>query len=71
MVEINNFKKHHGTRGQAIKSFCLQCSGYAQHDVKKCTVIKCSLFPYRMGKNPKDSQLVKGINNLIKIMERD
>jgi hypothetical protein len=32
---------------QAIKAFCLQCTGYDREAVRKCTAPACPLFAYR------------------------
>jgi hypothetical protein len=37
------------TRNQAIKLRCLDCCGNQRSEVVKCTAIKCSLWPYRIG----------------------
>jgi hypothetical protein len=36
---------------KAIKKFCLACAG-SRAGVKRCQGAECSLFPYRLGKNP-------------------
>jgi hypothetical protein len=36
----------------AIRAFCLGCSGDSPAEVKNCTVFKCPLYPFRFGKNP-------------------
>lgn len=37
---------------KAIRQKCLDCCCYQQSEVANCTVEKCSLHPFRMGKNP-------------------
>ena len=37
---------------KAIRAKCLDCSGYSDAEVRKCTAIKCALWPFRMGRNP-------------------
>ena len=32
---------------QAIKAFCLQCTGYMRKDVAGCTALGCPLWMYR------------------------
>ena len=40
------------TRGHKdLRTHCLECSGDAS-GVRRCTIINCPLWPYRMGKNP-------------------
>lgn len=36
----------------AIKSHCLDCSGWSKEEVKKCIVNGCALYNYRFGKMP-------------------
>ena len=35
---------------QAIRKKCLDCSGWQPKEVRLCTVWRCDLYPYRMGK---------------------
>ncbi len=37
---------------KAIKIFCIECCGGNKSYVKECTSTKCSLYDYRLGKNP-------------------
>lgn len=37
---------------KAIKDFCIDCCGGSYSTVKNCPSVKCSLHPYRLGKNP-------------------
>lgn len=41
------------TRKQAILAKCLDCSGGIRGEVRKCTVTRCPLWPYRMGTEQK------------------
>lgn len=43
----------------AIRSKCLDCSGYSKSEVKNCVILDCPLHPYRLGTNPNR----KGIGN--------
>jgi hypothetical protein len=36
---------------KAIRAKCLDCSGGAQSEARRCTAIKCPLWPFRMGVN--------------------
>lgn len=38
---------------KAIRAKCVDCSGGNRNEVRFCTVEKCALHPYRMGKRPK------------------
>tara|TARA_R100001369_G_scaffold46737_3_gene73115 strand:- start:15360 stop:15602 length:243 start_codon:yes stop_codon:yes gene_type:complete len=37
---------------KAIKKNCIECSGGSFAEVKECTVYKCHMWPFRLGKNP-------------------
>lgn len=37
---------------KAIRAKCLDCCCGQAKEVRECTVKKCSLYPYRMGKRP-------------------
>ena len=45
MSEITNPVK-------AIRAFCLECCGGSPAEVKECTGVSCSLYPFRLGRNP-------------------
>jgi hypothetical protein len=36
----------------AIRAKCLDCCVEQPSEVRKCTAVKCALWPYRMGTNP-------------------
>jgi hypothetical protein len=36
----------------AIRGFCIECSGGSPAEVRKCTTMKCPLWPFRMNSNP-------------------
>jgi hypothetical protein len=36
----------------AIRAHCVDCSGESRAEVRRCQVIDCPLFPFRMGRNP-------------------
>jgi len=38
---------------RAIRAKCLECQGGKPSWVKRCEIANCSLFAYRLGKNPK------------------
>jgi hypothetical protein len=38
---------------KAIRAKCLDCTCQQPKEVRLCTVISCPLWPYRMGKRPK------------------
>lgn len=37
-------------RNRAIRAHCVDCSGWQLAEVRKCTVYRCPLWPWRMGK---------------------
>ena len=37
---------------KAIRKKCLDCSYFQPKEVRKCTVIDCSIYPYRFGRRP-------------------
>lgn len=41
------------TRAKAIRAKCLDCCCGQAIEVRRCTIKKCPLFPYRMGKEDK------------------
>ena len=36
----------------AIRAKCVECSGGSLKEVAECRVVKCALYPFRMGENP-------------------
>lgn len=38
---------------KAIRAKCLDCCCGDKKEVRECTLEKCTLHPYRMGKRPK------------------
>lgn len=38
---------------KAIRAKCLDCSNLQWSEVKRCPVVGCPLYPYRLGKRPK------------------
>ncbi|HBF36030.1 MAG TPA: hypothetical protein DDW50_01775 [Firmicutes bacterium] len=47
---------------KAIRSKCLDCSGGQIDEVRECTIQNCTLYPYRMGRNPFSNR--KGPGNI-------
>lgn len=37
---------------KVIREKCLDCCVHKPSEVRKCHIANCSLWPYRMGKNP-------------------
>lgn len=36
----------------AIRAKCLDCAGGQPSEVRLCPVVRCALYPFRMGNNP-------------------
>ena len=53
---------------RAIRAKCLDCSCGSVNEVKLCPITDCSLYPYRLGKNPNikvsDARRAKLMQNL-------
>jgi hypothetical protein len=43
---------HPESPARAIRAKCVDCSGGNLAEVRKCTAVRCPLWPMRMGKNP-------------------
>lgn len=43
---------------KAIRQKCLDCSGEGESWVRQCELTKCPLWPYRMGRKPKEKDLM-------------
>jgi len=37
---------------KAIRAKCMDCSVYQPKEIRNCQISDCSLFPFRLGKNP-------------------
>jgi len=37
---------------KSIRAKCLECAVYQKHEVLKCHLTDCPLFPFRLGRNP-------------------
>ena len=44
---------------KAIREKCIDCMCGQKHEVKLCPITDCSLYPFRLGKNPNR----KGLGN--------
>jgi len=42
------YKRRKKSRKAAIRSFCLECVGYSENEVKLCTDEACPLFKWRV-----------------------
>lgn len=48
---IRKYKDRITNPVSAIRSHCVECMGGQVQEVARCTALKCSLYPFRMGKN--------------------
>lgn len=39
---------------KAIRKKCLECSNNQYSEIRYCPIKECALYPYRMGKRPKN-----------------
>ena len=44
---------------KAIRAKCLDCTCWQPMEVRLCEVKKCPLWPYRMGRRPKNHELAE------------
>lgn len=44
---------------KSIRAKCMECSNHQKGEVLNCKITDCSLYPFRLGKNPNR----KRINN--------
>ena len=49
--------KLYNTPIKAIRKKCLDCTCGQYVEIRKCTVIDCALYPYRMGNRPSKETL--------------
>lgn len=47
---------------KAIRAKCLDCSCGNKAEVRNCTIIDCSLYPYRLGHRPKKKLSIDNTN---------
>ena len=46
--------KLYDTPIKAIRKNCIKCTGGSLVEIRKCPVIDCPIYPYRMGFRPSD-----------------
>jgi hypothetical protein len=44
----------------AIRRKCLDCAGFQPGEVAQCPIIRCALWPYRLGRNPFHARASEG-----------
>ncbi|MDP8227958.1 MAG: hypothetical protein P9M15_00735 [Candidatus Electryoneaceae bacterium] len=42
---------------KVIRDNCLDCTGGSPATIKSCDIVKCRMWPYRFGRNPKVDDL--------------
>lgn len=55
-AKVTAFKRSLGisTHGRAIRAKCLDCSGGFPPDVRNCVIPSCPLYPFRLGRSPRN-----------------
>ena len=48
---------------KAIRANCLECSGGRRSEIERCHLTECSLWPYRLGRDPTPSR-TRSVQNL-------
>jgi hypothetical protein len=43
---------------KAIRAKCMDCTCNQPKEIRECTVTRCALWPYRMGRRPKAEELI-------------
>lgn len=46
---------------KAIRQKCLDCSGWSYTEVEQCPLTECALYPFRFGKNPFRTKVVRNM----------
>ena len=41
----------------AIRAKCQECSNFQYSEIKRCPVVDCALFPYRLGRRPRETEI--------------
>ena len=62
MVGSLKMKKLFDTPIKSIRKYCLNICSYTPKEVRKCILIDCPLYVYRMGTRPTE-QTVKSVKN--------
>jgi len=44
---------------QAIRAWCLDCSGGVKREARLCVRPECPLYPYRMGTRPRETRVLQ------------
>lgn len=46
---------------QAIRQYCIECSGGSMKNVRDCSMADCPLWPFRFGKPGKEAELLESL----------
>ena len=67
MKETKDFSNTRITKGKAIREKCLDCCCGQEFEVKNCSILRCSLWRYRMGYELKDdlNPLLRGNTEIL------
>ena len=59
LININKINKTSKipTPIKAIRKKCLDCTNGQYDEIRNCSVKKCALYPYRMGKRPNQATI--------------
>jgi len=49
--QLTSLGHHKRPLTKVVRSFCLSCMGGDRAQVRKCTAVRCELYPYRLGRN--------------------
>jgi hypothetical protein len=52
IAELNAIGIHARPLLKAIRANCIGCMGGSEAEVRRCSAIKCAMWPYRMSTNP-------------------
>lgn len=50
--ELNALGHMGGSILRAVRQNCIDCCGGMKAEVRRCRIVKCPMWTYRMGKNP-------------------
>jgi len=49
--QLTQLGHHKRPLTKVLRAFCLRCMGGDRAQVRKCTAVRCELYPYRLGRN--------------------
>jgi hypothetical protein len=51
-AELEALGRPRVSRGDAIRANCIDCAGGNTAEVRRCAMLRCPLWPFRMGTDP-------------------